>query len=102
MWYASAIDWCNEAMSKRDFVDDDGADVNPPDAVVQGVYEFVRVLKDQHERPSTIVKKTKTGAREEEYEPAGTAGIISAAAIAAWPFIEKYCTDVSLFSSGGA
>jgi len=96
-WYATAIDWCHTKLSERDF----GTGVNPPDACVLAVYEFVRVLKDYHELPSTLSRKTKTGAREEEREVPGTAGRISAAAIAAWPYLEPYCEDVTLFASGG-
>jgi hypothetical protein len=100
-WYATAIDWCNKKLSNHDFVDDAGASTNPPDACVLGVYEFVRVLKDYHERNSVLARKTKTGGREEEHEVPGTAGRISAAALAAWPYIEPYVSDVTLLASGG-
>lgn len=100
-WYATAIDWCNEKMSNRDFVDSAGVDEDPPDAVVLGVYEFVRVMRDLAARPATGIKKTKTGAREEEYGDAGM-GSTWIAGQAAWPYIEPYCEDPTLFASGGA
>ncbi len=94
-WYATAIDWCHEKLSERDFT------ANPPDACVLGVYEFVRVLRDHDGKASTVVKKTKTGAREEEYFQDGAGGIV-AAGIAAWPYLEPYVEDVTLLASGGA
>jgi hypothetical protein len=100
-WYATAIDWCHTKLSERDFVDSAGASISPPDACVLGVYEFVRVLKEYHERSSILARKVKTGAREEEYDIPGTAGRISAAALAAWPYLEPYCEDVTLFATGG-
>jgi hypothetical protein len=87
-WYATAIDWCNTKLSELDFVDSAGVDENPPDAVVLGVYEFVRVLRDYDARSNVLTKKTKTGAREEEFFEAGVAGRITAAGIAAWPYLE--------------
>lgn len=99
--YGEAIDWVHETMSERDFVDDDGNDVNPPDAVVLGVYAYVRATRDLDARGSTGTKKTKTGAREEEYADAGQATYLLPAQ-AAWPKIEKFCEDVTLFASGGA
>lgn len=101
-WYATAIDWCNTKLSERDFVTAAGVDENPPDSCVLGVYEFVRVLHDYADRGNVLARKTKTGAREEEYPEIGTAGRLSAAAIAAWPYIEPFCEDPTLFSSGGA
>lgn len=99
--YGEAIDWVHETMSERDFVDDDGNDVNPPDAVVLGVYAYVRATRDLDARGSTGTKKTKTGAREEEYADAGQATYLLPAQ-AAWPKIEKFCEDVTLFASGGS
>ncbi len=102
-WYGPAIDWCHAKLSKRDFTVADGfASGNPPDAAVLGVYEFVRIFRDAHKKSSSVAKKIKTGAREEEYEPASTAGRLSAAQIAAWPYLEPYVEDVTLLASGGA
>lgn len=102
-WYGTAIDWCHEKLSRRDFVAADGfTGDQPPDACVLGVYEFAKVLYHYHQRNNVNARKIKTGAREEEYEPAGTAGRISAAALAAWPYIEPYVEDPTLFASGGA
>jgi hypothetical protein len=101
-WYSAAIGWCDQKLSSRDFVDSTGADEDPPDTVVLGVYEFVRVMRDYSKRPGAGIKKTKTGAREEEFFEAGTAGRVTAAGIAAWPYLEPYCEDVTLFASGGA
>lgn len=101
-WWSEAIEWCNEVLSRRDFVDDDGVDINPPDPCVLATYEHVRVIRDYARLESVLSRKTKTGAREEEREVPGTAGRLSQAQIAAWPRLEKYCQDVSLFASGGA
>jgi hypothetical protein len=102
-WYATAIDWCNAKLSERDFVVADGfANDAPPDACVLGVYEFVRVLRDYAARDNVIARKVKTGAREEEYPEIGTAGRVTAAGIAAWPYLEPYCEDPTMFASGGA
>lgn len=99
--YAEAIDWCNETLSERDFVAADGfVGDNPPDAVVLGVYAYVKATRDLDARGSTGTKKTKTGAREEEYADAGQATFLLPAQ-AAWPKLEKYC-DPTLFASGGA
>jgi hypothetical protein len=101
-WYAAAIGWCNEKLSRRDFVVADGfAGDDPPDTVVLGVYEFVRVMRDYSKRPGSGIKKTKTGAREEEYGGDGMA-VTTAAGLAAWPYLEPYCEDPTLFASGGA
>ena len=101
-WYAAAIGWCNEKLSRRDFVVADGFTGSvPPDTVVLGVYEFVRVLRDYAARAGAGVKKTKTGAREEEYGDAGM-GATTAAGLAAWAYLELYVEDPSLFASGGA
>jgi hypothetical protein len=99
-WYSAAIGWCNQKLSERDFVDSDGLDEDPPDTVVMGVYEFVRVMRDYSRRPGAGIKKTKTGAREEEYGDNGM-GVINVAGQASWPFLEPYCEDVTLFASGG-
>jgi hypothetical protein len=99
--YAEAIDWVNETLSERDFVDSAGASANPPDAVVLGVYAYVQATRDLDSRGSTGIKKVKTGAREEEYADAGQATYLLPAQ-AAWPKIEKYCEDPTLFSSGGS
>jgi hypothetical protein len=99
--YAEAIDWVHQALSERDFVDDDGNDVNPDDAVVLGVYAYVRATRDLDARGSTGTKKTKTGAREEEYADAGQDTYLLPAQ-AAWPKIQKFCEDPTLFASGGA
>jgi hypothetical protein len=101
-WYGAAIDWCDQKISSRDFVDSAGADIDPPDATVIGVYEFVRVIRDYAARGSVGVKRVKTGAREEEYFEAGTAGRVTQAGIAAWPYLEPYVEDPTLFASGGA
>lgn len=102
-WYVTAVKWCDEKLSRRDFVEADGfADDDPPHGCVVAAYEFVRVMRDYAAAANVLAKKVKTGAREEEREPAGTAGRISAAAIAAWPYLEPYCEDVTLFASGGA
>lgn len=100
-WYATAIDWCHAKLSKRDFVDADGLDMDPPDACVLGVYEFVRVLHDYAARADVLSRKIKIGARENEYDIPGMAGRVSAAAIAAWPYLEPYCEDPLLLASGG-
>jgi hypothetical protein len=100
-WYSAAIVWCNQKLSERDFVDSDGLDEDPPDTVVMGVYEFVRVMRDYSKRPGAGIKKTKTGAREEEYGDNGM-NVTMQAGAAAWPYIEPYCEDVTLFASGGA
>ncbi len=98
--YAEAIDWCHETLSKLDFVDDDDVSMNPPDAVVLAVYAYVKATRDLDARGSTGTKKTKTGAREEEYADAGQ-GTYLLPAQAAWPKLEKYCEDVTMFASGG-
>jgi hypothetical protein len=99
--YGEAIDWCHETLSERDFVDSAGADVNPPDAVVLGVYAYVKATRDLDSRGSTGVKKTKTGAREEEYADTGQDTYLLPAQ-AAWQKLEKFCEDPTLFASGGA
>ena len=99
--YAEAIDWCNSTLSERDFVVADGfAGDNPPDACVLAVYAYVKATRDLDARGATGVKKTKTGAREEEYADVGQ-GTYLLPAQAAWPKLEKYCEDVTLFASGG-
>ena len=100
-WYSTAIDWCHAKLSKRDFLDDDDLDIDPPDSCVLAVYEFARVLRDYDARPATGLKKTKTGAREEEYGDSGM-GAATMAGLAAWAYLEPYCEDPSLFCSGGA
>jgi hypothetical protein len=100
-WYGAAIDWCDQKLSSRDFVDSAGADVNPPDACVIGVYEFVRVLRDYASREGGV-KKVKTGAREEEYLEPGAPGTAVVGGAVAWPYLEPYCQDPLLFASGGA
>lgn len=101
-WYDTAIGWCNESLGERDFVAADGfADDEPPGTVVLGVYEFVRVLREYAAKASLLASETKTGARTEKFDVPGAGGRLSAAAIAAWPYLEKYCEDVTLFSSGG-
>jgi len=101
-WYATAIDWCHTKLSERDFVDSDDASISPPDACVLAVYEFVRVLHDYASRGSVLSTETKTGARSEKYDVAGMAGRMSAATIAAWPYLDPFCEDPTLFASGGA
>lgn len=100
-WWVTAVEWCNEKLSRRDFVAADGftGDI-PPHGCVLATYEFVRVLKDYSERPGSGIKKTKTGAREEEYGDNGM-GATAAAGMAAWPYLEPFCEDPSLFASGG-
>jgi hypothetical protein len=101
-WYGPAIDWCHEKISRRNFLTADGfADDKPPDAAVLGVYEYVRIMREYHARDNVLARKVKTGAREEEYDTPGMAGGMSAAAIAAWPYLEPYCEDVTLLASGG-
>lgn len=100
-WWSAAIEWCNEVLSRRDFVDDDGLDINPPDPCVLATYDHVRVIRDWDALESSLSKKTKTGGREEEREVPGSGGRLSQAQIAAWVWLEKYCEDVSLFASGG-
>lgn len=102
-WYGAAIDWAHQKLDERDFVDDEGADVDPPDQVVIGVYEFVRVMRGEARRAggnAVGVKKIKTGDREEEYL-GPEAGRVSMAALTAWPHLEPYVEDVSLAASGG-
>lgn len=94
-WYSAAIDWCDQKLSSRDFTG------SPPDTCVVGVYEFVRVMRDYNARGGAGIKKTKTGAREEEYGDTGM-GVTTQAGLAAWPYIEPYCADPLLFASGGA
>jgi hypothetical protein len=102
-WYGAAIDWCHEKLSQRDFLAADGfANDAPPDSCVIGVYEFVRVMYHGNQRDNVLARKIKTGAREEEYETPGTAGRLTAAGIAAWPFLEPYVEDPTLYASGGA
>jgi hypothetical protein len=102
-WWVTAVEWCNEKLSRRDFVAADGftGDI-PPHGAVVATYEFVRVLNDYAARASVVARKIKTGAREEEYDTPGTADRLSAAAIAAWPYLEPFCEDPTLFASGGA
>ncbi len=101
-WYATAIDWCHAKLSELDFLAADGyVGSTPPDAVVLGVYEFVRVLRDYASRGNVLARKVKTGAREEEYPELGVAGRITQAGIAAWPYLEPYCEDVTMFGSVG-
>ena len=101
-WYDVAIGWCHEALSQLDFLTADGyVDSKPPATVVMGVYEFVRVLREYNAKASTLAAEVKTGARSERFDVPGMAGRLSAAAIAAWPYLEKYCEDVTMFSSGG-
>lgn len=91
-WYAAAIDWCNQKLSDRDFT-------AVPDSCVLAVYEFVRVLHHYDELQNVAVKKIKTGAREEEMQPlSGSA--MHQAGMAAWPYIENYCEDITMFASG--
>lgn len=99
-WYSAAVDWVSQKLSERDFVDSDGVDIQPPDACTIGVYEFVRFMRDYNARPAVGVKKVKTGAREEEYGDAGVNAMIGAGQ-AAWPYIEPYVEDPTLFASGG-
>ena len=100
-WYAAAIAWCDTKLSNRDFAAADGFTGSvPPASVVLGVYEFVRVLRDYSKRGGAGIKKIKTGAREEEYGDAGL-GVATLAGLAAWPYLEPYCEDVTLFASGG-
>ena len=103
-WYGPAIDWVHQKLDQRDFVDDEGADVDPPDQVVLGVYRYVQVLRAFHRRAggnAQGVKKIKTGDREEEYaDPSGVTAAYMAAQ-AAWAEIEPYVEDVSLAASGG-
>lgn len=98
--YGEAIDWCDNKLSSRDFVDSDGVDENPPDAVVLGVYAYVRATRDIDARGSTGVKSTQTGARKEEYADSGQATYLLPGQ-SAWPKLEPYCEDPTLFSSGG-
>lgn len=101
-WYGPAIDWCHEKLSERDFVVADGfADDEPPDACVLAVYEFVRVLREYAAKASLLASEVKTGARSEKFDVPGMAGRLSAAAIAAWPYLEPYCENVFQFASGG-
>ena len=100
-WYSAAIGWCNAKLSELDFVDDDDVSANPPDTVVLGVYEFVRVMRDYAARGGAGIKKTKTGAREEEYGDAGM-NVTMLAGAAAWMYLEPFCEDPTLFSSGRA
>ncbi len=100
-WYSAAIGWCNAKLSELDFLAADGYTGSvPPDTVVLGVYEFVRVMRDYADRPGAGIKKTKTGAREEEYGDAGMAVTMQAGA-AAWMYLEPFCEDPTLFASGG-
>ncbi len=100
--YAEAIDWCNQALSERDFVATDGfVDDYPPDACVLAVYAYVKATRDISARAASGIKKTKTAAREEEYGDIGQATYLLPAQ-AAWPKLEKYCEDVTLFASGGS
>ena len=101
-WYSAAIGWCNAKLSELDFLAADGyvGDV-PPDTVVLGVYEFVRVMRDYANRGGAGIKKTKTGAREEEYGDQGMSVVMQAGA-AAGMYIEPFCEDPTLFSSGRA
>ena len=102
-WWVTAIEWCHEKLSRRDFVVADGfASGNPPHGAVVATYEFVRVLNDYAARATVAARKIKTGAREEEYDIPGMAGRMSAAAIAAWPYLEPYAEDPTMFASGGA
>jgi hypothetical protein len=102
-WYSVAIDWCNTKLSRRDFTTADGyAGDNPPDTVVLGTYEFVRILREYASRANVLSTETKTGARSEKFDVPGMAGRMSAAAIAAWPYLEPHCEDPTLFASGGS
>ncbi len=100
-WYTTAIEWCDQVLSSRDFTAD------PPVQVVTAVYEYVRAFRDIVNLAgiggsATGIKKVKTGAREEEYF-GGNFGhsAVSAAQNAAWPHLEKWCEDPTLFASGG-
>jgi hypothetical protein len=93
-WYSAATEWCDNKLSSRDFTAD------PPDGTVIGVYEFVRYLHDYDSRAAPGASKIKTGAREEDYATESLGGMV-AAGRAAWPWLEPWCEDVSLFASGG-
>ncbi len=99
-WYSAAIGWCNAKLSELDFLAADGyaGDV-PPDTAVLGVYEFVRVMRDYAGRGGAGIKSTTTGARKEEYGDAGMSVTMQAGA-AAWLYLEPFCEDVTMFSSG--
>ncbi len=98
--YAEAIDWCHETLSELDFVDDDDVSKDPPDMAVMAVYAYVKATRDIDARPGVGIKKTKTGAREEEYSE-GVGGSYMLPAQAAWAKLEKLCDDVTMFASGG-
>jgi hypothetical protein len=102
IWYATAIDWCHEKLSERDFVDSGGSSIDPPDQTVTAVYEFVRGMRDSivgRVVDGAGIKRVKTAAREEEYFP-GSPGVL--AGDLAWPHLEPHCEDPTLFASGGS
>lgn len=100
--YGEAIDWCHSKLSELDFLAADGyVGSTPPDAVVLGVYAYVKATRDLDARATTGIKKTKTGAREEEYSE-GSMGSNLLPMQAAWPKLEPFCEDITMFSSGGA
>jgi hypothetical protein len=92
--YGEAIDWCDNKLSNRDFP------AAPPDAVVMGVYAYVKAVRDIASRAGTGIKKTKTGAREEEYGDVGSDTFLTPGQ-AAWAKIEGFALDAYLFASGG-
>ncbi len=100
-WYTIAIEWCDNKMSSRDFVDSDGADLPPPAGTIIGVYEYVRAMRDVTGRGGGQgVTKIKTGDREEEYGGDGMIGSGQSAGQAAWSHIEPYVPLANL-SGGG-
>jgi hypothetical protein len=101
-FFAPAIDWCHGKLSKRDFaVDPASDDGNPTANCVLAVYKYVEVLWDYHARASVLMKKIKTGGREEEYFEAGVAGRTSAAGLAAWAELEQSVLNALGNMSGG-
>ena len=102
VWYQSAIAWCDAKLSSRDFT------AAPPVPCILAVYEYVKAMRDIYGRGAGV-SEVATGQRSETYSAglghsgigAGGLGPSAAAGAFAWPLLEPYVEDVSLFASGG-
>ena len=65
IWLAAAVDAADAYLAK-DFVDTAGDDIELPDAVVVGLYEYVRALRSYYRRTPGL-KSVKTNALGETY-----------------------------------
>lgn len=82
--------WFNTAIEKgdlyldNDFTDDDGNDITFPETVRLGVWEYVKSLKERHEKEAGL-KSVRTGQLAEAYAFDGNGAMIAlASAIHFW------------------